>query len=59
MILVAGATGVLGSEIVRRLRSRGEKVVALARTTSAPEMVERLEAQWRGARIPSHGPSRV
>jgi len=44
MILVAGATGVLGSEIVRRLRARGEKVRALVRTTSAPEKVERLQA---------------
>lgn len=42
MILVAGATGVLGSEIVRRLTARGEKVRALTRVTSAPEKVERL-----------------
>ena len=43
MILVAGATGVLGSEIVRRLRERGEKVRAMVRVSSAPEKVERLE----------------
>ena len=43
MILVAGATGVLGSEIVRRLTERGEKVRAMVRTTSAPEKVDRLE----------------
>jgi uncharacterized protein YbjT (DUF2867 family) len=42
MILVAGATGVLGSEIVRRLTARGEDVRAMVRTTSAPEKVERL-----------------
>ena len=42
MILVAGATGVLGSEIVRRLTARGKKVRALTRITSAPEKVERL-----------------
>ena len=42
MILVAGATGVLGSEIVQRLTARGEKVRALTRVTSAPEKVERL-----------------
>lgn len=43
MILVAGATGVLGSEIVRRLRARGEEVRAMVRVSSAPEKVERLE----------------
>ena len=43
MILVAGSTGVLGSEIVRRLIARGEKVRAMVRVTSAPEKVERLE----------------
>ena len=42
MILVAGATGVLGSEIVRRLTARGEKVRAMVRVTSAPEKIERL-----------------
>ena len=42
MVLVAGSTGVLGSEIVRRLIARGEKVRAMVRTTSAPEKVERL-----------------
>ena len=42
MILVAGATGVLGSEIVRRLIARGEQVRAIVRETSAPEKVERL-----------------
>lgn len=44
MILVAGATGVLGSEIVRRLTARGEEVRAMVRTTSAPEKIERLKA---------------
>jgi len=43
MILVAGATGVLGSEIVRRLIERGEKVRAMVRATSAPDKVDRLE----------------
>jgi uncharacterized protein YbjT (DUF2867 family) len=42
MILVAGATGVLGSEIVRNLLARGEKVRAMTRTTSKPETVNRL-----------------
>jgi uncharacterized protein YbjT (DUF2867 family) len=43
MILVAGATGLLGSEIVRRLIDRGQTVRALVRSTSAPEKVEALE----------------
>lgn len=43
MVLVAGATGVLGSEIARRLLARGEKVRAMVRVTSAPEKVEHLE----------------
>jgi uncharacterized protein YbjT (DUF2867 family) len=42
MILVAGATGVLGSEIVRRLRAQGKPVRALVRKTSASEKVARL-----------------
>ena len=43
MILVAGATGVLGSEIVRRLTARGDQVRAMVRTTSAPEKIEHLK----------------
>ena len=43
MILVAGATGGLGSEICRRLRARGERVRGLVRATSAPEKVAALE----------------
>jgi NADH dehydrogenase len=42
MILVAGATGNLGTEIVRRLRDKGETVRALVRSTSAPEKKARL-----------------
>ena len=42
MILVAGATGLLGSEIVRRLIAQGEEVRAMVRVTSAAEKVERL-----------------
>ncbi|MEP6551669.1 MAG: NmrA family NAD(P)-binding protein, partial [Gemmatimonadales bacterium] len=49
MILVAGSTGVLGSEIVRSLTARGEKVRAMVRVTSAPEKVARLK-EW-GAEI--------
>src|SRR5437870_10045073 len=43
MILIAGATGVLGSEITRQLRARGERVRALVRATSAPEKVASLK----------------
>src|SRR5947209_11190710 len=43
MILVAGATGTLGSEICRRLRARGESVRGLARVTSAADSVADLE----------------
>ena len=39
MILVAGATGHLGAEIVRRLRERGEEVRGLVRATSSPEKI--------------------
>ncbi len=42
MILVAGSTGVVGNEIVRRLRARGREVRALVRLTSAPEKVALL-----------------
>ena len=43
MILVVGSTGLLGTEICRRLGTRGEKVRALVRTTSSPEKVAALE----------------
>ncbi|PYP16557.1 MAG: hypothetical protein DMD52_07275 [Gemmatimonadetes bacterium] len=44
MILVVGATGLLGGEICRRLRERGQPVRALARHTSDPSKVQRLRA---------------
>jgi uncharacterized protein YbjT (DUF2867 family) len=43
MILVVGATGLLGTEICRRLVKQGEEIRALVRTTSSPEKVESLE----------------
>jgi uncharacterized protein YbjT (DUF2867 family) len=43
MILVAGSTGHLGTEIVRLLRERGERVRGLVRSTSAPEKVAHLK----------------
>ncbi len=42
MILVVGATGLLGTEICRRLARRGEKVRGLVRTTSSAEKVDLL-----------------
>lgn len=48
MILVVGATGLLGGEICRRLAYSGHAVRALVRRTSSPErlaMLERLGAQ--------------
>ena len=43
MILVAGSTGMLGMEIVRKLRERGESVRALVRETSDAGRVSELE----------------
>ncbi|HWT25791.1 MAG TPA: SDR family NAD(P)-dependent oxidoreductase [Solirubrobacteraceae bacterium] len=42
MILVAGASGVLGSEVCRRLAASTERVRAMARTTSDPAAVAEL-----------------
>lgn len=44
MILVAGATGQLGSEIVRRLLGRGQKVRALVRQSSDSSKVDALRS---------------
>jgi uncharacterized protein YbjT (DUF2867 family) len=44
MILVAGATGLVGSEVCQRLMRRGERVRALVRTTSSKEKVEALRS---------------
>ena len=43
MILVAGATGVLGSEICRLLAEQGKSIKALVRETSDPEKVSQLQ----------------
>lgn len=42
MILVVGATGLLGREVCRQLASRGDRVRALVRRTSNPERVSEL-----------------
>jgi len=43
MILVAGSTGLLGSEICRQLTAQQKKVRALVRKTSAPEKIDALK----------------
>jgi nucleoside-diphosphate-sugar epimerase len=43
MILVAGATGLLGGAICRQLRQAGKPVRALARPTSDPAKLEQLK----------------
>jgi uncharacterized protein YbjT (DUF2867 family) len=44
MILVVGSTGLLGSEICRRLTVSGKSVRGLVRSTSDPEKVAQLKA---------------
>jgi uncharacterized protein YbjT (DUF2867 family) len=44
MILVAGATGLVGCEVCQRLMRRGERVRALVRATSSKEKVEALRS---------------
>jgi uncharacterized protein YbjT (DUF2867 family) len=44
MILVVGATGLVGAEVCQRARARGEQVRALVRDTSASEKVESLRS---------------
>jgi len=44
MILVAGATGLVGSAVCQKLAGRGEKVRALVRATSAKERLEALRS---------------
>jgi len=43
MILVAGSTGLLGSEICRQLTAQQKKVRALVRKTSSPEKITALK----------------
>lgn len=45
MVLVAGSTGILGSEICRMLREQGKEVRALVRPSSNPEKLEQL-SKW-------------
>src|SRR5437867_828108 len=43
MILVAGATGLVGREVCRQLRERGKPVRAMVRKTSNPQLVDDLK----------------
>ena len=43
-IIVAGATGLIGTELVKALRGRGDQVLALPRYGSAPWKVEGFDA---------------
>jgi len=45
MILVVGATGLVGGQVCARLAASGVGVRALVRATSSPEKVDRLRAQ--------------
>ena len=45
MILVAGATGLVGREVCRLLRDRGKPVRAMVRKTSNPQLVNDLKKQ--------------
>ena len=44
MILVVGATGLLGTRICERLRAEGQSVRALVRKTSSPDKVSSLKS---------------
>jgi len=51
MVLVVGATGLVGSEICRRISKRGEKVRALVRATSSTEKIEMLRSCGADLRV--------
>jgi uncharacterized protein YbjT (DUF2867 family) len=44
MVLVVGATGLVGNEVCQRLRRLGEQVRALVRTTSSRDKIETLRS---------------
>jgi uncharacterized protein YbjT (DUF2867 family) len=44
MILVVGATGLLGTRVYERLRAEGQSIRALVRTTSDPDKVNGLKS---------------
>lgn len=53
MILVTGATGFLGSELIRQLLLRGEKIRAIKRDTSRipPILADQKDIEWFNADI--------
>src|SRR3954447_13776458 len=51
VILVVGATGLVGSEVCHKLRSRGEQVRALVRATSSKEKTDALLASGVELRV--------
>ncbi len=44
MVLVVGATGLVGSEVCQKLARRGEKVIALVRVSSSKERIAALQS---------------
>jgi len=44
MVLVVGATGLVGSEVCQKLARRGEKVIALVRESSSKEKIAALQS---------------
>ena len=44
MILVAGATGLVGNEVCRKVAQRGEKLRALVRASSSRDKIEALQS---------------
>jgi uncharacterized protein YbjT (DUF2867 family) len=51
MILMAGATGILGSEICRRLAATGKPIRAMVRHSSDAGKIEALKARARNWRM--------
>jgi uncharacterized protein YbjT (DUF2867 family) len=51
MVLVVGATGLLGGEICRRLRGAGHDVRALVRANSAPDRISAVQAAGVAATV--------
>ena len=59
-IFVAGATGVLGRELVPQLVARGHELVGMTRSASKQDLVRSLGARpwWRTPSTPTRSPRR-